>query len=126
MPLPYPYRAVRDPLALPDGFLRHQVALQAQTTTQTSSGAPQETWNTILTCFAGVESIHEREDFQTSQFVAQVTHRITVRWPGASIAIGGPMQIMFGSRIFKVQTVVNVQERNRVLQLYCLEINGVR
>lgn len=126
MTLPYPYRAVKDPLALPAGFLRHQVTLQSRSTVQSATGAQQEIWNDLLTCFAGIETISEREVYQAAQFIAQVTHRITIRWPGASITVLGGMQVLFGSRVFKVQAVENVQERNRVLRLHCLEINGVQ
>ncbi len=34
------------------------------------------------------------------------------------------MQVAFGVRKFTVQTVENVQERNRVVHLMCLEVNG--
>lgn len=126
MPFPYPWQGVKDPLAIPSGAMRSQVEIQQQAPTPDSAGQPQAAWTTMWTTPAAISTLSMREVYQTAQFAAQVTHRITVRWPGNSIAIVGGQRVAFGSRIFQVQTVENVQERNRVLHLLCLEINGAR
>jgi SPP1 family predicted phage head-tail adaptor len=125
MPFPYPWQGVRDPLAIPSGAMRHEIQIQQQTTTPDSFGQPQPTWTTVLTAMAAFATLSEREVYQL-QFTAQVTHRITVRWPGTSIGIAGGMRVLFGTRVFLIQTPDNVQERNRVLHLMCLEINPVQ
>jgi len=112
------------PYELDAGELRHQVSIQSPSTSQTSTGSPTTSWSTILTCFAAIYTLSSREVYQASQFTELVTHVVKIRWPGASIGIQGGQQVLFGSRIFKVQTVDNVQERNRVLLLHCVEING--
>jgi SPP1 family predicted phage head-tail adaptor len=124
--LNYPYGRVKDPLSLPAGLLRFAVQIQVQATTQDALGGPLQSWTTVLSCFAGISTMSQREVYATAQFVSEVTHRVTIRWPGPSIGIQGGMQVVFGTRIFKVQTVENVLERNRVLHLMCLEIDGVQ
>ncbi|GGA80712.1 hypothetical protein GCM10011507_34910 [Edaphobacter acidisoli] len=111
---------------IPPGSLRYQVSVQAQSTTQDSLGGQTETWATILTCMAAIETISQREAYQEGQFSAQVTHRVSMYWPGVSLVIQGGMRVLFGSRILLIQTPENVQERNRVLHLHCLEINGAQ
>jgi SPP1 family predicted phage head-tail adaptor len=126
MALAYPYGRIKDPLSLPAGLLRNPVLIQAQSMTQDAVGGPLTAWTTVLSCFAGISTMSSREVYQTAQFVSEVTHRVTIRWPGPSVSIQGGMQVVFGSRIFKIQNVENVQERNRVLYLMCVEINGVQ
>jgi SPP1 family predicted phage head-tail adaptor len=112
------------PYLVDPGELRDQIQIQQQTTAQDDFGQPQSTWTTVLTAMSKIASITMAERFQTAQFVAQISHRITLRWPGAGVTIQGGMRVMFGTRIFQLQEVDNVEERNVTLHLLCLEING--
>ena len=114
------------PIAIDPGQLRHQISIQSPSTSQTSTGSPTTSWTTFHTCMAAINTVSSREVYQASQFTAQVSHAIKMRWPGPSVAIQGGQQVLFGSRVFKLQAVENVQERNRILILHCLEINGVQ
>ena len=52
-----------------------------------------------------------------------MTHLVSIAYtPGLTVSAG--MRVLFNGRYFTIQTVTNVQERNRVLQLSCTEING--
>ena len=110
-------------LALPAGSLRHSIAVQSLSTTPDSFGQPQRNWTTILVARASIEAVQAREMYQNGQFTGQVTHTITLRWPGASVTIAPGMQVVAHGQTYKIQTVENVLERNRVLQLMCLAIN---
>jgi SPP1 family predicted phage head-tail adaptor len=112
------------PYLIDPGELRQQIQIQQQSTANDSVGQPQATWTTVLTTMAKIASISVVERWQSAQFVGQVSHRITMRWPGAGVTIAGGMRVLFGSRIFVLQGVDNVEERNIVLHLLCLEING--
>lgn len=123
-----PSRTDQNPLALDAGVLRHQITIQSQSTAQDpETGEPSQVWNHVLTTMAAISTASSREMYQTGaagQFVAQVTHIVKIRWPGASIMIAGGMRVTLGTRTFAIQTVENVQERNRVVNLMCLEVNG--
>lgn len=108
------------------GELCHSIQIQQQSTAQTGTGAEQTIWSTILTTRAAISTASSKEVYQASQFTAQVSHVIKIRWPGSSVTILGGQQVLLGSRVFKLQTVENVLERNRVLLLHCLEINGAQ
>ncbi len=120
----YPWQANRNPLALSAGQLRHEIRIQKLDDAGGQGCDSVPAWQTVLVCFAGIDTMSSREVFRAQQFTAQVTHRITIRYPG-NIGIGPGLQILFGARIFVVQTVENVQERNRVLYLMCVEVNGL-
>jgi len=56
--------------------------------------------------------------------VSEVSHVVKIRW-GSEVLKPG-YQIVFGSRIFTVLYIENVLERNRVLLLYCKEVDGAQ
>ena len=114
-----------DPLVINSGEQRHTIQIQVQSNAPDAvTGAPGTSWATVLTTQAAIRTASSREAYQAMQFTAQVSHVIKIRWPGTGFNIAGGQQVLFGSRQFKLQTVENVQERNRVLLLHCLEING--
>jgi SPP1 family predicted phage head-tail adaptor len=119
-------RAKADPLAIDAGRLRHPIQIQSLLQTQSATGALTDSWQTVHQTMAAIDTMSSREVWSASQFTEEVTHVVTIRWPGSTISIQGGQQILFGPRTFKLQTVENVQERNRVLILHCLEINGAR
>src|SRR5581483_3248855 len=108
----------RAALVIQPGELRHPVQIQQQATTQSSTGAPTQSWNTVLSTMAAIMTASSREVYQAAQFTAQVSHVLKIRWPGAGVTIQGGMQVLYGGRTFKLQTVENVLERNRVLLLH--------
>lgn len=108
--------------ALDAGTLLHQVQIQSQASTADSFGQPQQTWTTIRTACAAIATPSAREVFQAGQLTSQVTHMLTMRWSPTAIAPG--MRAVFGSRTFKVQAVINVDERNIVTRLLCLELGA--
>lgn len=116
----------QNPLAIDAGELRHQIQIQQQSPSQSTTGAPASNWTTILQTMSKISTASSREVYQASQFTAQVSHVIKIRWPGAGVNIQGGQQVVFGSQVFKLQTVENVLQRNRVLLLHCLEINGTQ
>lgn len=132
MPLPYPYKKVKDPLSIPAGMLRHEVQIQKPGVTQDTLGSPSDTWTTVMTTMASIEDVLAAEGFDRDSEgwyspAAQVTHRVRLRYPGASVALAAGFRVYFVAqeRYFTVQFVVNVQQRNRVMLLGCIEVNAV-
>lgn len=117
-----------NPLAINPGELRHQITIQSQSTTRDpATGEPSSTWNDVLATRASIATVSSLERYQrgsAGEFVAQVSHLVKIRWPGASYGLAGGMRVMFGMRTFVIQTVENVEERNRIVNLACLEVNG--
>lgn len=107
------------------GELRHAVTIQSPVPgaadTFGQSVVPQS-WNTLRTPMAAIYTAGGRETSMASQIVSEVSHVIKVRWTSDVVQAG--YRVLFGTRIFTVQYVENVLERNRVLLLYCLEVNS--
>jgi SPP1 family predicted phage head-tail adaptor len=104
------------------GSLRKPVQIQQQTSTPDASGQLQAVWSVVRSPFAAITDLSADEPYQAGQLTSKVTHLVTVRW--SSLVLRAGMRVVFGSRVFLVQAVNNVMERNSVIRMLCLEING--
>lgn len=100
------------------GRLRHRVTIQNAVEARNAYGEAIKTWSTVATVYASVEPIRGREMFDAEQVQSEVTHRVRLRYrPGLT----SQMRLLFNGRMFEIQTVINVNERNREVQLMCKE-----
>jgi SPP1 family predicted phage head-tail adaptor len=96
------------------GKPRHRIAIERVTETQDIDGSAIETWSTHATVQASIEPISGREYFSAQSTQADVTHCIGIRYLSGIVP---KMRVKFASRIFDILSVINVDERNRELQL---------
>jgi len=106
------------------GELVHQVTIVSPSTAGDSYGQSvvPTIWNPVRTARAAIATAGGRETSAASQLVSDVSHVVTVRWTPDVIKAG--FRVLFGSRVFTILYAENVAERNRVLLLYCQEIDG--
>lgn len=103
--------------------LRHQIKLQSRGSAQDGYGAQVNTWSDSATLWAEITSLTGRE-LQAAQAVqAEVTHQIAVRY---QVLFADPksvaaMRVLYGSRVFNIHACLNVDERNREINLLCSE-----
>jgi len=115
-----------DPLYLAAGDLRHSISIQAPSSTRDAFGQAISTWNTILTTRAKIEdtgSASYKDTFAQNALIAQSTDLITIRWPGSSVTITPGQRVIFGDNVWTIQSVDNVQHRNRKLRLACMQVD---
>jgi SPP1 family predicted phage head-tail adaptor len=118
------YQPRNNPLAISPGELRHQVTIQSPVYAADANGmstTPVD-WVMVRTPHAAIYTAGGRETSMASQIVSEVSHTVKVRWTPAPIKAN--FRVLFEGRTFIVQYVENVLERNRVLLLYCLEVDG--
>lgn len=102
------------------GRLRHQITLQQPTKGRDARGGITETWVTFkANVWAGVEPIKGREYFESQQVNAEVSHRIVLRYLQG---VNPRMRVLWGTRIFRIESVIDPEERHRELQLMCIEV----
>lgn len=81
-------------------------------------GSSVESWVPAHTLWASVEPISGREYWQAKLAMSESTVRIRIRYvPG----IVSTMRVVYLGRTFGIQSVINVAEANREIQLMCLE-----
>jgi SPP1 family predicted phage head-tail adaptor len=100
------------------GELRHQITIQQSTESQNDYGEATSSWSEFATVWASVQPISGREFFAAQAVQAQVSTRIKIRYlPDVT----PKMRVLFGSRVFRIEAVLNIDERNRELHLMCVE-----
>lgn len=102
------------------GNLRHRITIQKKSATRDSYGAETISWTTYLTVWAAIEPLRGREYMEARQVQADVDTRIRMRAQSVYTIKPG-MQVLFGARIFDIISVIEVEERNREVQLMCRE-----
>ncbi len=101
------------------GKLRRVVTIQAPTVAQTGTGNPRPSWATFAAnVFARIEESSGKEQIQAGQVNPQRPATIYIRYL-AGVTSG--MRVMYGARTFEITSVINVNERNRELDLTCVE-----
>lgn len=101
------------------GELRHRLALQTSTDSKDAGGGLVETWATVATVWGSVKPL-KGEDKVNAQLVnSEITHSIKIRYrPG----VNAQGRILFGSRIFQLFEVLNIDERNREMHIGAKEV----
>lgn len=107
--------------AKPIGQMRHRVAIHTVSATRNDFGDAVEAGATLATVWARVEPLVGRELLAAQQIHAEVNHKVTVRYSSDLAAVGPKHYIVFDSRTFDIQAVLNPEEQNRYLELLCLE-----
>lgn len=109
-------------MVLQAGKLRHLVTIQSPVSTKDDSGGPViSSWVNLSpeTTYASIEPIGGRELWALQMANSLTTHRITIRYQQG---ITARCRVKYGDRYFQISAVLNVEERNRELQLLCTEI----
>jgi SPP1 family predicted phage head-tail adaptor len=102
------------------GKLRHQVEHQRPTEDVADSGQVTKTYATVGTYWASISTLSGKEGYWAKEMRAEVTHSITMR--AASGSVGIEDRLKFGSRVFNVAEVNDVDERGEVLKVLAIEV----
>lgn len=104
------------------GALRHRLVIQVeQPVSDGGGGQGADPWAnpvTLATLWGAVEPLRGSERLRAMQIQDSLTHRVTLRYRAG---ITTSMRVVFGTRVFNIRAVINVGERNRVLELLCEE-----
>lgn len=98
--------------------LKHRIEIQATTQTTDGAGGFTEAWATVATVWASIEPANSRERFIAMQTETHTTHVIMCRYQSV---ITTAKRILFGSRIFDIVEVLNIEEANTVLKIRAVE-----
>lgn len=106
------------------GRFNKPVYLEEVTRTADDIGGHTESWATdVYPYWVSIDSISGRQTFEAAQRVHSATHRIEGRYrSGVSAATH---RLRFGTRIFRIEQVLNPMERNETLEFVCEESPAV-
>lgn len=99
------------------GTLRHLVTIEQNAQTQNpATGEIVTGWNTYATTYAGIYPMSGREYMAAQQVQGQQIVQIMVRFiPGVT----PDMRVNWNGTYYNIQAVLDVESRERVLNLMC-------
>jgi SPP1 family predicted phage head-tail adaptor len=102
------------------GALRHRIVIQQTTQTRADDKSVLDSWSTFCTADAEILPLSGSEDYVARGITASVVYSVKMRYrPG----IDSKMRIVFGSRIFQIYSVRNLDEQGRFLVMDCGELD---
>ena len=103
------------------GRLSKRIIIEELSISKDSQGYHEdlENWVEFKKVWAYVEPLRGREYWQAKQVVAEVSCRITIRYLEG---IDEKMRVIYGDRTYNILAVINLQEKNRVMQFLVKEV----
>lgn len=103
------------------GRLRHRVSLQQPATTADSFGQPSLSFSEQATARASIEPLTGREFLDSQQTRSNVSHRVRIRAVDIPTGFDTDWRVVFGSRTFEIEAIMDVMERNREYEIEVVE-----
>jgi len=100
------------------GELRHRIELLVDASTPDGMGGFTGGMTTFATVWAAVEPLRGRAFMEAKAAQSEVSHRVRVRYTDG---ITAAMKVRFEGRLFSIDAVLDINERNRELHLMCVE-----
>ena len=101
------------------GKLRHRVEVQRYATSYDPEGEPIQEWQLLAKAWAAIEPLKGEEYLAAMSTQARVSHKVTMRPLAATISPAD--RIIYNGRILEIESVLNLEERDRELVLMCVE-----
>ena len=103
------------------GDKRHLLTLQTRTETLDALGEATPTYQDLAKVWGRLEAVSSKEQFESQQIRAEVSHRITIRYASAYAALKAEDRIVIGSRTFDIVTPIDKEGRRRELEITAME-----
>lgn len=104
------------------GEFRHIITFQEMEERKNSFGEMTKIWIHKFSTRAGIYPISGKEFFVADKENSEVSHKINIRYRSD---INPAMRIIYNNRIFNIESIINFQERNILIQIMAKElING--
>ena len=100
------------------GKLRHKIIIQHTQAIENDFGEDVDTWVEFKSARSQIVPLAGKEYFAASQIKSKVTHKITCRYV---VGVTTKMRILFGVRIFDIESAININEKNRELLIMATE-----
>lgn len=100
------------------GKLRHRITFLRPEEIENEIGETVIDMKPFKTVWGSIEPIKGREYLEARKIQPEVTYRIIVRYIED---ITPDMMIEFKGRIFNIQSILNIGERNQYMEIYAVE-----
>jgi SPP1 family predicted phage head-tail adaptor len=100
------------------GMLRHTITIEDKSTTDDGCGGQDLAWDPVVTVRAAIKPASGAERLFAERLEASITHKLITRYKPE---IKPWMRIKFGDRYFQIRAILNIEERNRFLEIHAQE-----
>jgi SPP1 family predicted phage head-tail adaptor len=100
------------------GKLRHRVTIQRMADTVNSINETVQAPQDYITVWASFEPVTGREYMEMQTIRPELTYKAIMRY---HVGITPDMLLKFRGRLFEITDILNAEERNRELQIMCIE-----
>jgi SPP1 family predicted phage head-tail adaptor len=100
---------------------RHVVAIQRRDETTDNIGGQTLVWTTVMSPWCKIEPLSASQRQFAGKTQAEVTHKVTMRY---AAGVTAKHRILWGTRVFEISGVRNIEESNALLELSCVEGAG--
>ena len=101
------------------GRLRHRIELQEAVESRNQTGGVTRAWSTKVPRWGDILPLRGQERFDAAQVEAHTTIKIRIRYHSG---INPTWRIKWNDRIFNINGIVNVGERNYMMEIDCIEV----
>jgi len=101
------------------GNLKHKIEIQSYKETSNDFGEVVKGYSTFKTVYASITPLAGKEYFASKQINAEVSHKIECRYLKDIVP---SMRVVYRNRIFNIESVINIREANKTLQIIATEV----
>jgi SPP1 family predicted phage head-tail adaptor len=99
---------------------RHRLQFQEKMTVKDEEGNSVTKWNTVFTVWGSVEGLRGREYLAAGALSSEATYRIRIRYRKG---VRTNMRILYGERVFEIESVIDINEEHKEIEIMCKEIH---
>lgn len=100
------------------GSLDKKVEFQSLTKSKNSFKEVVEEWNKFVEAYVSILPLRGKEYFSSKGVKSEVSHKLQMRYMDG---ITSDMKIVYGVRTFEIESVINIREENKTLELMLTE-----
>jgi len=98
-----------------------RIELQSAAETRGATGEIIKTWSTFATVWSRIRTLTGTEKNAARQVQATQSHEITIRYSSDVVGVAVNDRIVYGSRIFDIKDIRNVDEMNIEIRMLVTE-----
>jgi SPP1 family predicted phage head-tail adaptor len=94
--------------------LDRKISIQELIKSPDGQGGKEQSWQEIFSTFANLKPMSANQVLFSANLQHRVTHKVYIRYrSGLNIS----QRIIYGDRIFQIRGIINIDERNRWLEI---------
>jgi len=101
------------------GSLDKKVIIEKQSEGSDDFGEVTNTWESYASTYVSILPLRGREYFSSKGVKSEVSHKIELRYMDG---IDSSMRIVYGARVFEIESVINIREKNKTLEIMATEV----